>query len=145
MSSVGPLQRVALTGVVQPLSEASGGARINPTDLGQASSSAGVGNVPAGSPLRNAGANASVATTDTSSSPTRGADELKRLVAEMQTRLSGANANLVFSVDQDSGRSIVKVTERTTNEVIWQFPTEQALQVSKELGRYLGALVNRTA
>jgi flagellar protein FlaG len=63
----------------------------------------------------------------------------------MQTRLSGANANLVFSVDQDSGRSVVKVTERSTNEVIWQFPTEQALQVSKELGRYLGALVNRTA
>ncbi len=145
MSSVGPMQRVPLTGAEQPLSGASVGARIKPVDVGQASPTAGTGNVPAGSPVGNAGANAAVATTDTLSSPTPGADELKKLVADMQTRLSGANANLVFSVDQDSGRSIVKVTERTTNDVIWQFPTEQALQVSKELGRYLGALVNRTA
>jgi flagellar protein FlaG len=145
MFSLGPMQRVPPTGAVQPLSGASGGARINPTDLGQASPTDGTGNVPAGSPIGNAGANAAGGTTDTLSSPTRGADELKKLVAHMQTRLSGANANLVFSVDQDSGRSIVKVTERNTNEVIWQFPTDQALQESKELGRYLGALVNSTA
>jgi flagellar protein FlaG len=74
-----------------------------------------------------------------------GAAELKKLVGDMQSKLSGASSNLEFTVDKDSGRSVVKVTERTTNEVIWQFPSEQALQVSKELGHYLGAFVNRTA
>jgi flagellar protein FlaG len=144
MSSVGPMQRVPLTGALQTLSVASGGARTIPTYSGRASPTDGTGNVQAGTPVGNAGANAAGASTDTLSSPARGVDELKKLLADMQTRLPGANANLEFSVDQDSGRSIVKVTERTTNEVIWQFPTYQALQVSKELGRYLGALVNRT-
>ena len=124
MSSVGPMQGVALTGVAQPRSGVNGG----PGDLASGSD---IGN-------------AAVASTGTPSGPTRGAEELRKLVVDMQTRLSGTNANLVFSVDQDSGRSVVKVTERTTNEVIWQFPTDQALQVSKELGRYLGVLVNRT-
>jgi flagellar protein FlaG len=71
-----------------------------------------------------------------------GANELKRLVVEMQSKMAGATSNLEFSVDKDTGRSVVKVTERTTNEVIWQFPSEQALQVSKELDRYLGAFVS---
>ena len=61
----------------------------------------------------------------------------------MQSKLAGANSDLEFSVDKDSGQSIVKVTERTTNEVIWQFPSDQALQVSKVLSRFIGAFVNR--
>ena len=142
MTTISPMQGFPLAGVAQPWSGESGSARFNPTTLGSAVASQarpidGGGEVAAGS--------AGVASTGTPIVSMRGADELKKLVADMQTRLSGANAKLVFSVDQDSGRSVVKVTERSTNEVIWQFPTEQALQVSKELGRYLGALVNRTA
>jgi flagellar protein FlaG len=78
-------------------------------------------------------------------SPALEADALQKIVAEMQTQLAGANSDLEFSVDKDSGRSVVKVTERATKEVVWQFPSDQALQVSKELGRLLGAFVNRAA
>ncbi len=74
-----------------------------------------------------------------------GADELRSLVKEMQAKVNGATSALEFSVDQDSGKSIVKVTERTTKQVIWQFPSEQALQVTKELDRYQGALLSRKA
>lgn len=74
-----------------------------------------------------------------------GADELKSLVKEMQTKVNGATSALEFSVDQDSGKSIVKVTERSTKQVIWQFPSEQALQVTKELDRYQGSLLSRKA
>lgn len=72
-------------------------------------------------------------------------DVLKKLVGDMQAKLGGAASSLEFSVDKDSGRSVVKVTDRATREVIWQFPSDQALQVSKELGQYMGALVNRRA
>jgi flagellar protein FlaG len=74
-----------------------------------------------------------------------GADELKGLVKEMQAKVNGATSALEFSVDQDSGKSIVKVTERSTKQVIWQFPSEQALQVTKELDRYQGSLLSRKA
>jgi flagellar protein FlaG len=61
----------------------------------------------------------------------------------MQAKVSGATSALEFSVDQDSGKAIVKVTERSTKQVIWQFPSEEALQVTKELDRYRGALLSR--
>jgi flagellar protein FlaG len=95
-----------------------------------------MGQVAASQTIQGAVVDTGGAAAGTSSSPSPGADELKKLVADMQSKLSGANANLEFSVDAGSGRSVVTVTERTTNEVIWQFPSEEALQVSKELGRY---------
>jgi flagellar protein FlaG len=109
-------------------------ARLSPTDIGKSTSS---------QTIQASGVGTGSATAGTPSRPSLGADELKKLVVDMQTKLSGARSNLEFSVDNDTGRSVVKVTERTTNEVIWQFPSEQALQVSKELDRYLGAFVNR--
>jgi flagellar protein FlaG len=112
--------------------------------------------VPSGQPflggsVRTTGATASAqtATTQTvqtgslTSSPSLDAEALQKIVAEMQSKLAGTNSDLEFSVDKDSGQSVVKVTERTTKEVIWQFPSDQALQVSKELSRFLGAFVNR--
>jgi flagellar protein FlaG len=87
--------------------------------------------------------NQSVQANSVTSSPSLDAETLQRIVGEMQSKLAGTNSDLEFSVDKDSGQSVVKVTERTTKEVIWQFPSDQALQVSKELSRLLGAFVNR--
>lgn len=70
-------------------------------------------------------------------------EALQKIVSQMQSKLAGTNSDLEFSVDKDSGQFVVKVTERSTKNVIWQFPSDQALQVSKELSRFLGAFVNR--
>ncbi len=72
--------------------------------------------------------------------PTPGPEELNKLVASMQNRVSNLSSDLEFSVDDDSGKSIIKVTERTTKDVIWQFPSEQALQVTRELDRFQSML-----
>jgi len=85
---------------------------------------------------------------DTSSSaakPAPSQEELKKLVNAMQAKVAQTASDLQFSIDKESGKSVVKVTERASKEVIWQFPSEQALQVTKELDRYLGAFLNRTA
>jgi flagellar protein FlaG len=78
-------------------------------------------------------------------SGTPGQEELKKLVSEMQSKVAQTASDLEFSIDKESGKSIVKVTERASKQVIWQFPSEQALQVTRELDRYLGAFLNRTA
>jgi flagellar protein FlaG len=135
MSSISPSLGIPLTGASQPLSGAAS-VRLSAAGAGQAASSQTIQSGGSGN-----GSGGAV----TQPNASTGADDLKKLVGNMQSKLSGASSNLEFSVDKDSGRSIVKVTERTTNEVIWQFPSEQALQVSKELDRYLGAFVNRTA
>jgi flagellar protein FlaG len=57
--------------------------------------------------------------------------------------------NLEFSVDQDTKRTVVKVVDQATKEVVRQFPTEQALAIAKALddeskgGK--GLLINQTA
>ena len=135
MTTMSSSLSVPITGIGQPVT-GTGAARLSPTDIGKWTSS---------QTIQASGVGTGGATAGTPSSPSLAPDEFKKLVADMQSKLSGASSNLEFSVDKDSGRSIVKVTERTTNEVIWQFPSEEALQVSKELGRYLGAFVNHTA
>lgn len=58
----------------------------------------------------------------------------------MQTRAKSVGSDLQFTVDQESGKSIVKVTERSSKDVIWQFPSEEALQVTKQLDRFQSML-----
>ncbi len=64
----------------------------------------------------------------------------------MQRKVSARSSDLQFTIDQDSGKTVVKVTDSATRQVVWQFPSEEAMHVSKELGRFQkGALVSRKA
>lgn len=72
-------------------------------------------------------------------------DELKRVTEKLQLRFNTVAPELQFSVDQDSGRTIIKVTDLATNEVIRQIPSEDALRLNKEIDRFLGSLLNRKA
>ncbi|MFZ2326796.1 MAG: flagellar protein FlaG [Rhodoferax sp.] len=67
--------------------------------------------------------------------------DLEKLVVEMQNKVSGYSPELQFSVDEDSGKTIVRMTDKTTKDVVWQFPSEDALQMAKELDRYQQGLV----
>lgn len=72
--------------------------------------------------------------------------ELNNLVGQMQKKVSSISPELQFSVDKDSGKSIIKLTNRSTSEVVWQFPSEEALRVTRELDRFQkGLMLNRNA
>ncbi|MRW89538.1 flagellar biosynthesis protein FlaG [Duganella sp. FT80W] len=57
--------------------------------------------------------------------------------------------NLEFSVDQDTKRTVVKVVDQTTKEVVRQFPTKEALAIAKALDEQgsasTGLLIDQTA
>jgi len=59
--------------------------------------------------------------------------------------VQAASANIQFSLDQDSGRTIVKVVDSETEEVLRQFPSEDMLSISKSIERMQGLLINRKA
>ena len=46
------------------------------------------------------------------------------------------NPALAFVLDQGSGRAVIQLTDRATSEVVQQFPTEAAIQISKALDSY---------
>lgn len=54
-------------------------------------------------------------------------------------------SNLNFSVDEESDQLIVKVVDSETDEVIRQFPTEQAIELSKKLEEVIGLIFNDRA
>jgi flagellar protein FlaG len=67
-----------------------------------------------------------------------------KISEELQRKVGGVTAELQFSVDESSGRSVIKVTDRATSDVIRQIPSEEALQISEGLDRYQkGLLVSR--
>jgi len=53
--------------------------------------------------------------------------------------------NLEFSVDRDTERVVVKVVDKETHEVVKQFPSEEALAISKALDKLQGLMVKQTA
>ncbi|TWI64605.1 flagellar protein FlaG [Pseudoduganella lurida] len=70
-------------------------------------------------------------------------DELKDAVGKLND--SVRNQSLEFSIDEDSKRTIVKVIDLGTKEVVRQIPTEQALQISKSLEKMAGLLIDQEA
>ena len=56
-----------------------------------------------------------------------------------------ASSNLEFSVDQDSGQTIVRVVDTETKDVIRQIPNEEALAIAKSLGKVQGLLIHQKA
>lgn len=53
--------------------------------------------------------------------------------------------NLQFSIDEDSGKTIVKVIDTETDKVVRQIPSEEMLAISRALGRLKGVMVEQHA
>lgn len=52
---------------------------------------------------------------------------------------------LEFSVDSESGETLVRVIDRATRQVIRQIPSEEMLALARALDRMRGLLVNHDA
>lgn len=74
-----------------------------------------------------------------------GKEQVNEAVNEVQKFVDTVTQNLVFSVDEDSGRTVVKVVDRQTDEVLRQIPSEEMLDIAKALGKLKGLLVQQTA
>ena len=69
---------------------------------------------------------------------------IESAVAEISEFVQSQNRSLAFSVDEKSQRSVVKVTDTDSGEVIRQIPSEEVLALSeriKELQTDVGAAV----
>lgn len=77
--------------------------------------------------------------------PVPSQDQVKEAVANINKSLQALSQDLVFSVDADSNRTIVKVVDQKTKEVIRQIPTPEALEISKALDTLQGLLIKQIA
>lgn len=72
--------------------------------------------------------------------------QAREMAAQMQQRMSSVAPDLEFAVDKESGKALIKVIDRSTQEVVWQIPSEEMLQVTRALDRFQeGMMLRRTA
>lgn len=72
-------------------------------------------------------------------------EQLAQAVKSINTALQARSPELEFSVDSESDRTVVKVIDRDTKEVIRQMPSEEALEIAKALDRLQSLLIRQTA
>ncbi len=72
-------------------------------------------------------------------------EQLDRAMGEVKKALAPVARNLQFSIDEETGRSIVKVVDSSTNEVIRQFPSEELLAITRSIDRLSGLFVKQKA
>ncbi|HEY6774357.1 MAG TPA: flagellar protein FlaG [Oxalicibacterium sp.] len=71
--------------------------------------------------------------------------QLSQALQSINKALQTSSSNLEFSVDDDTDRTIVKVVDQQTGDVIRQMPSAEALEIAKALDRAAGKLFHEEA
>jgi len=68
--------------------------------------------------------------------------QLEQVAKQLQAFIGKMNRGLEFSVDEDSGRDVIKVIDRKSGEVIKQYPSEEVLSLVAKLSEATGNFVD---
>lgn len=71
--------------------------------------------------------------------------QIEEAVKSTNDFLKPINNGIQFNLDDDSGKTIVKVIDLETKEVIRQFPSEEMLSIAKAIDTMKGLLVQQKA
>lgn len=71
--------------------------------------------------------------------------QLDKAVETINQFLQPVASSIQFSVDEESGRMLVKVIDTDTNDVLRQFPSKEAIAISSELSKLQGLLLREKA
>ncbi|MCB1886715.1 MAG: flagellar protein FlaG [Rhodocyclaceae bacterium] len=71
--------------------------------------------------------------------------QLERALENIRRVVEPVAHNLQFTVDDDTGRTVVKVMDGATDQVIRQIPSEEILSIAKALDKLSGLLLEQKA
>jgi flagellar protein FlaG len=81
----------------------------------------------------------------TNPGPQASREEVETAVATIQDFVQSVRRSLNFSLEEGSGRVVVKVTDAGSGEVIRQIPSEEALQLAENLSEVRSLLFKAEA
>lgn len=76
-------------------------------------------------------------------SPPVESEQVHRAAETINRQLQTVAPNLRFSVDEDTGKTVVRVVDTGTGEIIRQVPSEEVLAISRSLDRLQGLLFHQ--
>lgn len=80
-----------------------------------------------------------------SAAPLPTLDQVAQAVTHLNQSAQAKSQGLEFSIDKDSKRTIVKVIDQTTKEVLRQIPSPEVLELAKSLDETKSLLSKQTA
>jgi flagellar protein FlaG len=107
--------------------------------VAQNSPTASVGNVKQ-DPQREAEAKAA-----RKSEPAESPEALEGMVSDLNQLVQELHRELRFSVDEDSGDTVVKVIDKETDEVLRQIPSQEVMNLRKRLEEAAGVIFQDSA
>lgn len=70
---------------------------------------------------------------------------LQQSVATLNQFIQPHEGSIEFSIDEDSGKTLLKIIDKETDTVLMQFPSKDALALAKTLGKTAGMLIRDSA
>lgn len=70
--------------------------------------------------------------------------QLEKVAQQLQDFMGEMNRSLQFQVDEDSGRDVIKILDKTSGDVIKQYPSEEVLSLVSKLSESAGILIDQT-
>ena len=79
---------------------------------------------------------------DINREPLVSSQELEGKIAELNEALASRNQNVVFSTDPSTGKDVVRVSNKSTGELIRQMPSVEALKAMQNIDTMIGLIFN---
>ena len=87
----------------------------------------------------------SAVTSSSSTSATEQKQQVEAAVKAVKEFIQPMASNLAFELDDDTGRTVIKITDASSGDLIRQIPSEEMLEIAKALDRLQGLLVKQKA
>lgn len=69
--------------------------------------------------------------------------QLQAAVDKLNNAMGKSNVNLTFSIDKNTKQTVIKVIDSKTGETVKQFPSEEAIAISKAIDQFQKGLLIR--
>ncbi|SER24673.1 flagellar protein FlaG [Nitrosomonas sp. Nm51] len=70
---------------------------------------------------------------------------IEQAAEKIKETVNNLAQNLQFSIDDDTGKTVIKVMDAQTQEIIRQIPSQEAISIARTLDKVQGLLLNDEA
>lgn len=72
-------------------------------------------------------------------------EQIEKTVDEIRRHIEPVDQNLLFSIDKETGKTIVRLIDSSTKEILRQIPSEELIAIARALGKGQSGLIERKA
>lgn len=62
-------------------------------------------------------------------------EQIEQTVDEIRRQIAPVDQNLLFTIDKDTGKTIVRLIDSSTKEILRQIPSEELVAIARALGK----------